>query len=65
MLGEKIGEFRGKNIGQRILPSEVSSNPRFEVTAEVSGTILGIAATLTVTYQGVVRPQHVLRPWVS
>ncbi len=44
MLGEKIGEFRGKNIGQRLLPSEGPS-PRFEVTAEVSGTILGIAAT--------------------
>ncbi len=60
MLGEKVGEFRGKNIGQRVLPSEVSSNPRFEVTAEVSGTILGIEATLTVTYQGVVRPDGLI-----
>ena len=59
MLGEKIGEFQGKNIGQRMLPSE-GPNPKFEVTAEVSGTILGIAATLTVTYQGVVRPDGLI-----
>ncbi len=60
MLGEKIGEFQGKNISQKMLPTEMSSNPRFEVTAEVNGTILGIEATLTVTYQAVMRPDGLI-----
>ena len=60
MLGEKVGEFRGKNVSQKMLPSEVSSPPRFEVTGEASGTILGIEATLTVTYQGTVRPDGLI-----
>ena len=60
MLGEKVGEFRGKNVSQKMLPSEVSSPPRFEVTAEASGTILGIEATLMVTYQGTVRPDGLI-----
>ena len=37
---KRWANFGGKNIGQRVLPSEVFSNPRFEVTGEVSGTIL-------------------------
>ncbi len=60
MLGEKIGEWQGKNVSQKMLPSEVSSNPRFEVTAEASGTILGIEATLAVTYQGTMRPDGLI-----
>ncbi len=60
MLGEKVGEWRGKNVSQKMLPSEVSSPPRFEVTAETSGTILGIEATLMVTYQGTVRPDGLI-----
>ncbi len=60
MLGEKVGEWRGKNVSQKMLPSEVSSPPRFEVTGEASGTILGIEATLMVTYQGTVRPDGLI-----
>src|SRR5262249_52318528 len=37
MLGEKIGEFRGKVTGQRMLPSD--GLPKFETTAEGTGTI--------------------------
>ncbi len=60
MIGEKVGEWRGKNVSQKMLPSEVSSPPRFEVTGEASGTILGIEATLMVTYQGTVRPDGLI-----
>jgi len=60
MLGEKVSEWRGKNVSQKMLPSEVSGPPRFEVTGEASGTILGIEATLMVTYQGTVRPDGLI-----
>jgi hypothetical protein len=48
VLGEKIGEFHGKVIGQRILPSD--GLPKFETTAEATGTILGVSARIMATY---------------
>jgi hypothetical protein len=53
MLGEKIGEFHGKVIGQRILPSD--GLPKFE-TAEAAGTILGITARIMATYWSAMQP---------
>ena len=55
MLGDKIGLFEGKITGQRILPSE-GEGPKFETTAEISGTILGVAARMIATYWSLVRP---------
>jgi hypothetical protein len=55
MLGEKVGEFRGKITGQRVLPPE-GARPKFETTVEIRGTILGIASTLVATYWSVLRP---------
>ncbi len=55
MLGEKVGEFRGKIIGQRVLPAE-GSVPKFETTVEQSGTILGVASSFTATFWSVLRP---------
>src|SRR5262245_25476741 len=55
MLGEKVGEFRGKITGQRVLPPEGSS-PKFETSVEIRGTILGVASTLVATYWSVLRP---------
>ena len=55
MLGDKIGAFQGKVTVQRVLPSE-GEGPKFETTAEISGTILGIAARMIATYWSVVRP---------
>jgi len=54
MLGEKIGEFQGKIIGQRILPSD--GLPKFETTAEATGTILGITARIMATYWSAMQP---------
>jgi hypothetical protein len=55
MLGEKLGDFRGKITGQRVLPSD-GLVPKFETSAEASGTILGIEATVMATYWAVLRP---------
>jgi hypothetical protein len=53
MLGESIGESRGKRTGRRVL----STNPfRVEVSLETSGTLLGIEVTEIVTYSSEVRP---------
>lgn len=54
-LGEKVGEFRGKITGQRMLPPE-GSRPQFETSVEIRGTILGVASTLVATYGSVLRP---------
>ena len=55
MLGEKLGEFRGKVVGQRVLLPE-GSVPKFETTVELSGTVLGVASTFTATFWSVIRP---------
>ena len=49
MLGEQIGEFQGKVIGQRVLPFE-GPIPKMETTVEFSGPLVGIQSTTTVTY---------------
>jgi hypothetical protein len=55
MLGEKVGDFQGKITGQRMLQSD-GAVPKFETSAEVRGTILGIEATVMATYWAVLRP---------
>ena len=50
MLGELIVEGQGKQTGQKILPAE-GGMPRFEVTFEVMGPVLGKGAKTIVTYQ--------------
>jgi hypothetical protein len=65
MLGEKIGSFQGKVTGQRVLPAE-GGRPKFETSAETSGTILGAAARLIGTYWSMVMPDGWLygeNPW--
>lgn len=59
MLGEKLGEFRGKVTGQRVLPSEGSS-PKLETSFEISGTVLGVEATMMGTYWSMVRSDGTL-----
>ena len=55
MLGEKVGEFQGKVIGQRVLPSD-GQGPRMETSVQFGGTLLGIEANTSVTYTSVLRP---------
>jgi hypothetical protein len=59
MLGEKLGEFRGKITGQRVLPA-VEGRPTMETSFEISGTILGLPATMMGTYWSIVRPDGTL-----
>jgi hypothetical protein len=47
MLGELIGEFKGKNIGWRVLP-----DGKIETTAQGMGKILGVDAFLISTSVG-------------
>ena len=54
MLGEQIGEFRGKRTGRRVLSVEVGF--KGEVSVEDAGTLLGIAARQIVTGWGTTRP---------
>jgi len=55
MLGELIGETRGKRIVRRILP-----DGKVEVSFEEAGTFLGAAATGFGTYWAEVRPDGTL-----
>src|SRR3990172_2572704 len=54
MLGEMIGETRGKVTGNRVLPSEVYA-PKVETSTLESGKILGIEVTDMGTYFSVAR----------
>ena len=54
MLGEMIGEVRGKITGNRVLPSEGQA-PKVETSQQQSGKILGVEVTDMGTYWSVVR----------
>lgn len=49
MLGDQIGEERGKITARRVLPSD-GGGPKVEVTFEASGTVLGSEGTDLGTY---------------
>ena len=59
MLGEKLGELRGKVTGQRVLPTD-GPNPKVETSFEISGALLSADATMLGTYWSVVRPNGLL-----
>jgi len=59
MLGDKLGELQGKVTGQRVLSSE-GSGPTVETSFEISGTLLGVEATMMGTYWATVRPDGLL-----
>jgi hypothetical protein len=49
MLGEQIGELKGKIVGQRVLDSE---GPRMETTLSSTGSVRGTNVKETVTFVG-------------
>ena len=55
MLGEQIGEGRGKVTAQRVLPNP-GSGPKMETSFQSSGSVFGIATSETATYVAVIRP---------
>jgi hypothetical protein len=59
MLGEQIGEERGKITGRRVLQSD-GTGPKVEVTFEASGKLLGIDITSIGTYWSAVQPNGFL-----
>jgi len=59
MLGEKLGEFQGKVTGQRFLPAD-GAHAKVETSFEISGTLLGIEATMMGTFWSTVRADGLL-----
>jgi hypothetical protein len=55
MLGERIGEEKGRVTSQRVLPSAHGA-PRMETSFQSTGTLYGIAASDTGTYIATLRP---------
>ncbi|MFQ5929853.1 MAG: hypothetical protein ACE5MK_09140 [Acidobacteriota bacterium] len=55
MLGDQIGEERGKVIGTRVLSSEGSS-PKVEVSFHAFGQLLGAETSDIGTYCAILRP---------
>ena len=53
MIGDKIGETKGKRLVRRVLSTEP---PTAEVSFEDSGTMFGVATDGMGTYTSVVRP---------
>src|SRR5262245_46022148 len=55
MLGEQIGEERGKITGRRVLPAD-GPGPKIEVSFQASATFHGVQATDIGTYWSTVQP---------
>lgn len=53
MLGEKIGEYKGRRLVRRVLSVDP---PTAEISFEDSGTIYGIPTTGLGSYTSVIRP---------
>ena len=60
MLGEQIGEEKGKVTGQRILDIDESGTPKIETTFSSNAKFKGIDTVNTVTYWTVPRPGGML-----
>ena len=58
MLGEKIGNEKGKVIVRRVLPT--SGSPRVEVSFESAGSLVGVKIKNMGTYYSDVRPDGTL-----
>ena len=59
MLGEKVGDSKGKVVSRRVLPNP-GGGPKFETTFQAAGTTLGVAEEEWGTYVAEVRPDGTL-----
>ena len=55
MLGDQVGDTRGKVTGRRVLPSD-GGGPKVEVSMAESGKLLGLDVTVPVTYNSALMP---------
>jgi hypothetical protein len=60
MLGEMIGESRGRRIVRRVMPGEGAAPVKIEVSIEDSGKLLGMDTTGFGTYCATFRPDGML-----
>jgi len=59
MLGDKLGQDKGKVTTRRVLPSS-GGGPKMEVSFESGGKILGVEERETGTYWSAIRPDGTL-----
>jgi hypothetical protein len=59
MLGEKIGEGKGKVTARRVLPNP-GGGPKMETSFESKGKLLGVESKEMGTYASTVRPDGTL-----
>ena len=59
MLGDKVGEERGKITGRRVLAAD-AHGPRVETSFDATGTLLGVGANTIGTYSAIARPDGTL-----
>ncbi len=55
MLGEKLGEVKGKTIVNRVLSADLEA-PKVESSVQATGTLLGVEVSEFDTYTSVQRP---------
>jgi len=59
LLGDKLGQSKGKVTARRVLPSP-GGGPKMEVSFESGGKILGVEERETGTYWSAIRPDGTL-----
>jgi len=57
MLGEKIGEYVGKNTGRRVIPND-EHGPKMEISMEQMGKMYGVEVVDYGTYDAVMVGKH-------
>ena len=57
MLGEKIGEYVGKNTGRRVIPND-EHGPKMEISMEQVGKMYGVEVVDYGTYDAVMVGKH-------
>ncbi|MBI5494881.1 MAG: hypothetical protein HY904_07610 [Deltaproteobacteria bacterium] len=60
MLGERIGEGKGKVTVERVLATKAGEPPQMEICFKQHGTLLGVSITDTGTYCSALRPDGTL-----
>jgi hypothetical protein len=56
MLGEKVGEFTGKETGRRVIQG--ANGPTMEICVQTNGTLYGVQTHETGTYTAVLENGH-------
>ncbi len=58
MLGEKVGEFTGKETSRRVIQGQNNNGPNMEITMQTTGTFYGTQFQDTGTYTATLENGH-------